>query len=56
VLEIAFEPFHESRRHKSGLAMRFPRITRIRADKPAREADRIATLRGLIAPDERTRD
>ena len=56
VLEIAFDSIHESRRHKSGLAMRFPRINRIRADKPAREADRIDTLRGLIAPDERTRD
>ncbi|QKR98411.1 cisplatin damage response ATP-dependent DNA ligase [Sphingomonas sp. CL5.1] len=56
VLEIAFDSIHESRRHKSGLAMRFPRISRIRADKPAREADRIETLRGLIAPDERTRD
>ncbi|WEK44922.1 MAG: cisplatin damage response ATP-dependent DNA ligase [Candidatus Sphingomonas colombiensis] len=51
VLEIAFDSIHGSRRHKSGLAMRFPRINRIRADKPAREADRIEMLRGLIAPE-----
>ena len=48
VLEVAFDSVHASRRHKSGLAMRFPRISRIRADKPAREADRIETLRALI--------
>jgi DNA ligase 1 len=47
VLEVAFDSIHESRRHKSGLAMRFPRISRIRRDKPAHEADRIATLRAL---------
>ncbi|MDE2618860.1 MAG: cisplatin damage response ATP-dependent DNA ligase [Sphingomonadales bacterium] len=49
VLEVAFDSLHASKRHKSGLAMRFPRIHRIRADKPAREADRIETLRALIA-------
>ncbi len=48
VFEVAFDSVHESRRHKSGLAMRFPRISRIRADKPAHEADRIATLRALV--------
>ncbi|MBC2664517.1 cisplatin damage response ATP-dependent DNA ligase [Novosphingobium flavum] len=48
VLEVAFDSVHESRRHKSGLAMRFPRINRIRADKPAHEADRIETLRALV--------
>lgn len=53
VLEIAFDSIHESRRHKSGLAMRFPRINRIRADKPVREADRVETLRSLVAPEER---
>lgn len=47
VLEVAFDSIHESRRHKSGLAMRFPRISRIRTDKPAHEADRIATLAKL---------
>jgi ATP-dependent DNA ligase len=44
VLEVAFDSIHASRRHKSGLAMRFPRISRIRTDKPAVEADRIETL------------
>jgi len=44
VLEVAFDSIHASKRHKSGLAMRFPRISRIRSDKPAAEADRIATL------------
>lgn len=48
VFEVAFDSVHESKRHKSGLAMRFPRIHRIRWDKPAHEADRIATLRALI--------
>jgi DNA ligase-1 len=47
VLEVAFDSIHESKRHKSGLAMRFPRISRIRRDKPAEEADRIDTLRRL---------
>jgi DNA ligase-1 len=44
VLEVAFDSIHLSKRHKSGLAMRFPRISRIRTDKPAGEADRIETL------------
>jgi DNA ligase-1 len=44
VLEVAFDSIHLSKRHKSGLAMRFPRIARIRTDKPAAEADRIETL------------
>ncbi|UIP07344.1 cisplatin damage response ATP-dependent DNA ligase [Erythrobacter sp. SDW2] len=48
VLEVAFDSVHESKRHKSGLAMRFPRIHRIRWDKPVHEADRIETLRALI--------
>jgi DNA ligase-1 len=48
VFEVAFDSVHASKRHKSGLAMRFPRISRIRADKPAHEADRIATLRALV--------
>jgi DNA ligase 1 len=49
VLEVAFDSIHESRRHKSGLAMRFPRISRIRKDKPADEADRIGTLRMMVS-------
>lgn len=48
VLEIAFDSIHASSRHKSGVAMRFPRIARIRTDKPAAEADRIDTLRRLV--------
>ena len=48
VFEVAFDSVHASKRHKSGLAMRFPRISRIRADKPAHEADRIETLRALV--------
>ncbi|PQM28131.1 ATP-dependent DNA ligase [Sphingopyxis lindanitolerans] len=48
VLEVAFDSIHTSKRHKSGLAMRFPRISRIRRDKPAEEADRIATLRAMV--------
>lgn len=48
VLEVAFDSIHDSKRHKSGLAMRFPRIARIRSDKPAAEADTIAGLRRLV--------
>jgi DNA ligase-1 len=48
VLEVAFDSIHESKRHKSGVAMRFPRIHRIRTDKPAAEADRIDTLKRMI--------
>jgi DNA ligase-1 len=48
VLEVAFDSIHLSKRHKSGLAMRFPRISRIRTDKPASEADRIATLLDMV--------
>ena len=48
VFEVAFDSVHSSKRHKSGIAMRFPRISRIRADKPAHEADHIAALQALI--------
>jgi DNA ligase 1 len=48
VLEVAFDSIHKSTRHKSGLGMRFPRISRIRTDKPAAEADRIETLLSLV--------
>src|SRR5215208_4542539 len=48
VLEVAFDSIHPSTRHKSGLAMRFPRISRIRIDKPATEADRVSTLKSLV--------
>jgi DNA ligase-1 len=50
VLEIAFEGLNRSKRHSSGLAMRFPRIARIRWDKPAVEADRLETLALLLRP------
>ena len=48
VLEVAFDSIHASKRHKSGLAMRFPRVGRIRTDKPADEADTIAALNALV--------
>lgn len=48
VLEVAFDSIHESKRHKSGVAMRFPRVARIRTDKPAAEADTVEALRRLI--------
>jgi DNA ligase-1 len=48
VLEVAFEGLQRSSRHRSGVAMRFPRISRIRWDKPAREADEISTLRRML--------
>jgi DNA ligase-1 len=48
VLEVAFDSIHKSARHKSGLAMRFPRISRIRVDKPAAEADRLSTLEAMV--------
>jgi DNA ligase-1 len=47
VFEVAFDSIHASTRHKSGLAMRFPRIHRIRWDKPAAEADAVETLRAM---------
>jgi DNA ligase-1 len=48
VLEVAFEGLQRSTRHKSGVAMRFPRIHRIRWDKPPREADELATLERML--------
>jgi DNA ligase-1 len=48
VLEVAFDSVHRSPRHKSGVAMRFPRVHRIRWDKPPAEADRLETLESLI--------
>jgi DNA ligase 1 len=49
VLEVAFEGLQRSGRHKSGLAMRFPRINRLRWDKPPREADRLERLEAMLA-------
>ncbi len=51
VLEILFEGLNRSTRHKSGVAMRFPRIARIRWDKPTAEADRFDALEKLLASD-----
>ena len=51
VLEVAFEGLQRSTRHKSGVAMRFPRISRIRWDKPPREADELATLQQMLGSD-----
>ena len=50
VLEVAFDSVYRSTRHKSGVAMRFPRIHRIRWDKPAAEADHLEALEALIQP------
>jgi DNA ligase-1 len=48
VLEVAFEGLNASTRHKSGVAMRFPRVSRLRWDKPPAEADRLETLEQLL--------
>ncbi len=48
VLEVAFDAAQFSTRHRSGVALRFPRIARIRIDKPAAEADRLATLLRVV--------
>jgi DNA ligase-1 len=45
---VAFDAVHYSKRHKSGVALRFPRIHRIRWDKPANEADELETLVRMI--------
>ena len=52
VLEVAFEGLQRSGRHKSGVAMRFPRVNRIRWDKPAAEADRLETLERILVKGE----
>jgi DNA ligase 1 len=49
VLEVAFDAVQASSRHKSGIAMRFPRIHRIRWDKPASEAETLDIVKALIA-------
>ncbi len=48
VFELGFEGIQKSSRHKSGVAVRFPRILRWRTDKPAAEADRLEALRALL--------
>ena len=49
VLEVAFEGLNRSSRHKSGLAMRFPRVSRLRWDKLPAEADHIEALEALLS-------
>ena len=53
VLEVAFEGLQRSTRHRSGVAMRFPRVSRLRWDKPPREADRLETLKRLLRAETR---
>jgi DNA ligase-1 len=48
VFEVAFEGLQRSTRHKSGIAMRFPRISRLRWDKHPRDADRLEALEALL--------
>jgi DNA ligase-1 len=48
VLELAFDGVQRSTRHKSGVALRFPRINRIRWDKPSAEADEVSALEKMI--------
>jgi len=55
VLEVAFEGLQRSTRHKSGVAMRFPRINRLRWDKPPAEADRLERLETLLSQIEQAR-
>jgi DNA ligase-1 len=55
VFEVAFEGLQRSTRHKSGIAMRFPRISRLRWDKPPGEADRLETLEKMLATSEHGR-
>ena len=50
VMEVAFEAVRESDRHRGGIALRFPRIVRIRADKRAEEADEVGTIAALVDP------
>ncbi len=53
VFEVAFEGLARSARHKSGVAMRFPRISRLRWDKPPRDADRLETLERMLISESR---
>jgi DNA ligase 1 len=48
VLEVAFEGLNRSSRHKSGVAMRFPRISRLRWDKKPVDADKLETLERML--------
>jgi len=48
MFELGFEGINKSPRHKSGIAVRFPRMLRVRNDKPLHEADTLATLQALM--------
>jgi DNA ligase-1 len=48
VIEVTFDRVQESKRHKSGYALRFPRILRLRPDKMPHEADTLETVRKLV--------
>jgi DNA ligase-1 len=50
VFELGFEGLNASPRHKSGIAVRFPRMLRIRSDKPLHEADSLPVLQRLMGP------
>ncbi|MEZ5788306.1 MAG: cisplatin damage response ATP-dependent DNA ligase [Xanthobacteraceae bacterium] len=54
VFEVAFEGLQRSSRHRSGIAMRFPRISRLRFDKPPGDADRLETLLHMLEAAEKT--
>ncbi len=54
VFEVTFDRVQPSQRHKSGFALRFPRILRVRRDKPASEIDTLETVRGLAEPGDGT--
>jgi DNA ligase-1 len=56
VLEVAFEGLQRSSRHKSGVAMRFPRINRLRWDKPPRAADRLERLEKMLKAEAADKD
>jgi DNA ligase-1 len=47
VIEVAFDQIQPSERHESGYALRFPRIVRLRPDKPVAEIDTLATVRAI---------
>jgi DNA ligase-1 len=51
VCELAFEAIQRSTRHKSGIAVRFPRIARLRPDKQPKDADSLASIRALLEPE-----
>jgi DNA ligase-1 len=50
VCELAFEAIQRSTRHKSGIAVRFPRIARLRPDKQPKDADTLESVRALLEP------